>query len=287
MTPRDVLLALCPPVFWGIGFTLGKPAVEQFPPLFMMAMAYAAVAACLFRPRRGLRTAPGAMLAISAFAGSIQAGFIFNGLAALPAGTANLVLQSTVPFTILLAWAFGRERLNARRLAGIGVSLAGIVIIVGMPDSPDSVVPLLLVVVGAFSWSIGQTIARIAGRDDGRTVTGAIGFLAAPQCLILSLLLESGQWEAVRQADMWDWLALAGFVVLGFVIAYSVWYHLLRRFRVDQVIPFTLLMPVTGVISGALILEEAVTRAVLIGGAVIMGGLVIVVRTPERALAKG
>ncbi len=282
MAPRDILLALCPPVFWGFGFTLGKPAVEHFPPLFMMAMTYAAVAACLFRPARGFRTPIGPMLGIATFGGAIQAAFIFNGLAELPAGTANLVLQSAVPFAILCAWAFGKERLNAWRIAGIAVSLAGVVVIIGLPDSPDSVVPLLLVVAGALSWAVAQAIIRVAGEDDGRTVTGTIGLFAAPQCLLLSLLLESGQWDSVRAADRWDWLALVGFVVIGFVIPYSVWYHLLRRFRVDQVIPFSLLMPVTGVISGALLLEEQVTLAVLIGGTVIMAGLAIVVRTPTK-----
>ena len=43
MSPRTVLLALVPPVCWGAGFTIAKPAVEQFPPLFMMAMVYAAI----------------------------------------------------------------------------------------------------------------------------------------------------------------------------------------------------------------------------------------------------
>jgi O-acetylserine/cysteine efflux transporter len=287
MRPRDILLALCPPVFWGLGFTLGKPAVEHFPPLFMMAMTYAAVALCLFRPGRGLRTPIGAMLAIASLGGTIQAGFIFYGLAELPAGTANLVLQSSVPFAILCAWAFGKEQLNLRRLAGIAVALAGVVVILGMPESPESLGPLLLVVAGALSWAIAQAIIRVAGRDGGRMVTGTIGLIAAPQCLILSLLLETGQGDALRQAHAWDWLALAGFVVIGFVVPYSVWYHLVRRFRIDQVLPFSLLMPVTGVVSAAVLLGERVGMAVLIGGAVIIAGLAIVVRAPAPALAEG
>jgi O-acetylserine/cysteine efflux transporter len=65
------------------------------------------------------------------------------------------------------------------------------------------------------------------------------------------------------------------------VIAYSLWYGLLRRYRVDQVIPFTLLMPVAGVICGGVLLGERVSLMELLGGAVILAGLSIVIWSKE------
>src|SRR2546430_297162 len=47
MSLRDVLLALIPPVCWGIGFAVAKPAVAQFPPLFMMFAIYSCIALAL------------------------------------------------------------------------------------------------------------------------------------------------------------------------------------------------------------------------------------------------
>jgi len=47
VTLRDIFLALVPPVCWGVGFTVAKPAVAQFPPLFMMAVVCGAVAPVL------------------------------------------------------------------------------------------------------------------------------------------------------------------------------------------------------------------------------------------------
>ncbi|MGH6960903.1 MAG: hypothetical protein ACREE7_10495 [Dongiaceae bacterium] len=56
MNPRDILLATFPPVLWGVGFTFAKPAVEHFPPLFMIAIVYAVTALALLRPGKGCRT---------------------------------------------------------------------------------------------------------------------------------------------------------------------------------------------------------------------------------------
>ena len=61
------------------------------------------------------------------------------------------------------------------------------------------------------------------------------------------------------------------------MLAYAIWYGLLRRHRVDQVIPFSLLMPVVGVLSGMLLLGEKITLNELGGGAVVMAGLAVVI----------
>ena len=59
-----------------------------------------------------------------------------------------------------------------------------------------------------------------------------------------------------------------------------IWYHLLGRFRVDQVTPFLLLMPPLGVMAGAVFLGEHISLPVILGAAVIIAGLAVIVRTP-------
>ena len=57
MTRRQILLALLPPLFFGTGFTIAKPAVAHFPPLFMMLMVYGGIAiAMLLTPGHRLKT---------------------------------------------------------------------------------------------------------------------------------------------------------------------------------------------------------------------------------------
>ncbi len=278
MKPRDIALALAAPILWGVGFTFAKPALAQFPPMLMMVMIYVATTFLLIGRWRRLRTPLWAMLVIGACGGAVQSILIFSGLSHLPASTAVLVVQSQVPFAVLCAGVIGKERLSAARLVGIAIAIGGVALIAGAPEATSDYPSLLLVVLGALVWAAAQALIRTFGRDDGPTTTGMIGLVSAPLALAGSLLFESGQWESVQTATSADWGALAVVFLLGYLLAYSAWYQVLAKYRVDQVTPFILLMPIAGVITGTLALGEALTARVLIGGAIILVGLWIVVR---------
>jgi len=287
MKPRDIALALAAPILWGVGFTFAKPALQQFPPMLMMVMIYVATSAMLLGRKRP-RTPLWPMLVIGACGGALQSILIFSGLSHLPASTAVLVVQSQVPFALLCAWFIGKERLSAARLIGIAIAVAGVALIAGAPETVSDYPSLLLVVLGALAWAASQALVRVYGRDDGPTTTGMIGLVSAPLALAGSLLSEQGQWEALRTATPSGWGSLAVLFLLGYVLAYSAWYRVLGRYRVDQVTPFILLMPIAGVITSALALGEELTARVLVGGAVILIGLWIVVRVaaaPASAVA--
>jgi O-acetylserine/cysteine efflux transporter len=285
MKPRDIALALAAPILWGVGFTFAKPALAQFPPMLMMVIIYLATSTLLLGRRRRPRTPPWTLLLIGACGGAVQSILIFSGLAHLPASTAVLVVQSQVPFAVLCAWAIGKEQLSAARLIGIAIAIGGVALIAGAPEAVSDYPSLLLLVLGALVWAMAQALIRAYGRDDGPTTTGMIGLVSAPLALAGSLLFERGQWESVRTATPAHWGALALVFLLGYVLAYSAWYQVLGRYRVDQVTPFILLMPVAGVITAALALGEALTARALIGGAIILAGLWIVVRVPPATVA--
>lgn len=285
MKPRDIALALAAPILWGVGFTFAKPALQQFPPMLMMVMIYAATSALLLRRRSRPRTPLWALLLIGACGGAVQSILIFSGLARLPASTAVLVVQAQVPFALLCAWFIGRERLSAARLAGIAIAIGGVALIAGAPEAVDNYPSLVMVVVGGLFWAVAQALTRAYGRDDGPTTTAMIGLVSAPLALIGSLLFESGQLEALQTATPAHWGALALVFLLGYVLAYSAWYQVLGRYRVDQVTPFILLMPIAGVITGAVALGETLAMRVLVGGGVILLGLWIVVRVAPSPTA--
>jgi O-acetylserine/cysteine efflux transporter len=276
--PRDIALAMAAPVLWGVGFTFAKPALAQFPPMLMMVMIYVATTFLLIGRRRRLRTPLWAMLVIGACGGAVQSILIFSGLSHLPASTAVLVVQSQVPFAVLCAWLIGKERLSAARLMGIAIAIGGAALIAGAPEATSDYPSLLLVVLGALVWAAAQALIRTFGRDDGPTTTGMIGLVSAPLALAGSLLFEGGQRESIQTATSADWGALALVFLLGYLLAYSAWYQVLGKYRVDQVTPFILLMPIAGVITGALALGEALSARVLTGGAIILVGLWILVR---------
>jgi O-acetylserine/cysteine efflux transporter len=223
------------------------------------------------------------MFAIAAFGGAMQSGLIFAGLNRLPASTAILVVQSQVPFAILSAWVIGGEKPDLRRLFGIAIVLLGIVLIAGAPEGVKALDALALVLLGTLSWGISQALVRALGRDDGPTTIGAMTLYAAPQLLVASLFLETGQLESLRTATVDVWVAVLVLAIGGYVVAYSIWYGLMKRYRVDQATPFALLMPLVGVLAGAILLGEHLSLWIALGGIVVLGGLALTLREPPRA----
>ena len=108
---------------------------------------------------------------------------------------------------------------------------------------------------------------------------------SAPQALVASLLLERGQLELLAQATAGDWIGLVIMALVGFAGGYILWYKLLVRNRIDQLLPFTLLMPPVGVATGVLWFGEPLYASLVAGGAVILLGLAIVVWPSRRRAA--
>src|SRR6266446_10724043 len=200
MTRRDIALGSLPPALWAITYVIAKPATAHFPPIFLVAMVYALTAAMLVRPWRRWRTPFLRLLACATFGGAVQSALIYCGIARVPASMTILVVQSQVPFAVLAAWALGQERLNLRRLAGIAVAVAGIALVVGLPDAVGETWGLILIILGTASWGAAQALIRAGSRDSGGELMGAIALVAAPQLLVLSLVLESGQVAALTRA---------------------------------------------------------------------------------------
>jgi O-acetylserine/cysteine efflux transporter len=139
-------------------------------------------------------------------------------------------------------------------------------------------------IIGAGVWGFGQVLVKKLSRDAGLPLLRAISLHAVPQCLLASLLLEGGQWEAIRSANALQWAGFLSFSVVGFFCGYVLWYSVLSRNRIDEVTPYVLLMPVVGVFAAVLVLGERLTAPNLIGGAIVMLGVAIVsgLRLPDR-----
>lgn len=284
MPTRDLALAVLVQVLWGVGFAMAKPAVAHFPPLVMMSIAYLVTTVVLLPGAwRRIRTPWPRLALIALLAATVQGALIFNGLKALPASTATLLIQLQVPFAVLCAWAIGRDRPDARRLAGIAVALAGVLLVAGAPAAAAGW-PALLVTLGSLSWAGGQALMQVLARDAGRVLTAGIAISAVPQLLLASALTEHGQVTALLTASTSQWAAVLTFSLGGFALAYTIWYGLLLRHPMDRVAPFMLLMPVIGVAFSALALGERPSGQELAGGAVILAGLALVVlRRPVGA----
>ena len=100
-----------------------------------------------------------------------------------------------------------KERPSKKNIFGIFVAFIGIVILSGAPNLQGKTMGVILVLSGAFTWSLGQVIAKpVSEKLNGIILTAWLGILSAPQLLIASHLIEGNVIRNILSADYKAWL---------------------------------------------------------------------------------
>ncbi|MBI3452694.1 MAG: EamA family transporter [Rhodospirillales bacterium] len=280
----DLLIALLIMMIWGFNFVVAKWGLAYMPPIFLMALRFAAVAAILLPFARIPRAKLREIFFLSVTLGCVHFSLMFMGLTGVNAGAAAIAIQLQVPFAAILAAIFFGDKLGWRRALGMAAAFAGIVVLAGEPRLTGHTGSLLLVIAASFMWAVTNIQIKHMGSVDGFALSAWMSLFAVPQLLIVSALLESGQIEALLHIAWPAAGVILYMAVIVTVVSYGMWYHLLRNYSVNQAMPFTLLVPVFGVMSGVLLLDEPFTWRLVAGGLATLAGVgIIVVRRPRLA----
>jgi len=282
----DIILAISVPVIWGLGFTLAKVAfvLSDFPPILLIAFRFALttlVLLWLVKPPFGYMHR---IFWISVVSATVQYALTFTGLDGLNASTAIIVVQLEFPFMVIMAAVVFKDHLSWSQIAGIALAFSGIIMIAGQPQLQDDLLPVFLVIGGAFTWAVGQImIKKLGGQVGGFTLIAWVAAFATPQLFFASWLFEEGQIQAIRTMN---WIGWAVVVYLGLVmtaLGYSIWYHLLGKFRISQVGPFLLLLPVTSIAGSVLLLDEQLSKIEFVGAIIVISSVWIITRRTSSA----
>lgn len=278
MPLRHVALALLVVAIWGFNFVVIKLSVDALPPLLAAALRFlcAAVPLVLFiRPPK----VPWWLVILFGFAFGVGL-YAFLNLAlawGMPAGLSSLVLQVQAFFTMALAFLLLGERPNRFQLMGAAIAFAGIAVIGFERLAGAALWPLVMTLMAALCWGLANVLTKKAGKVDAVAFT-VWGALVVPLPLLgLSLLVEGP--AAVRDAlAHFDWRDAGLIAFLAYpatLLGMAIWSWLLGRHPASTVAPFTLLVPITGLLSGHLILGETITPLEIAGGALVIAGLIV------------
>ena len=290
MTRKDGLLALLVVVVWGLNFVVIKLGLHNMPPLMLAGLRFMLVAfpALLFvsRPAIPLRLLLGYGLTIS-FG---QFAFLFCAIGlGMPAGLASLVLQAQAFFTIILgAFVFG-ERLQGKQLAGIALAIFGVLVLVegSLGGEHVPLVGFMLTLAAALSWACGNIFnKKIMSLVVWSALIPVLPFMLA------SLLIDGPQTmlASLQHIDLLTILSLLYLAFIATIVGYGIWGSLLGRYETWRVAPLSLLVPVVGMASAALLLGETLSGLQLTGAVLIMAGLYINVfglRLVRPGMARG
>lgn len=276
MKPIDVLPAIAVAVIWGMGFIVAKAAMSHFSPILLMALRFSLTAFCLawfFPPPRRLFKQ---LFWIALVSAALQYSLTFNGVRGIDASTAALLVQLEVPFGLLLAWLVLGDRISLQQGCGILVAFAGAVLIIGEPRLSGHLIYAFLVVGGAFTWAVGQIMIKKLGDIGGFRLISGVALFAAPQLFVASFIFERDQIAQIETASIGAWAAVAYLGLIMTALGYALWYRLLGRYSVNQVMPFLLLLPVSSVFGGIFFLGESLTTKIALGGCLAIFGVALI-----------
>jgi len=275
-------------VAWAMNVVVSKIAVASLgvPPLFYTVLRSVTVLAVLFPLL--LRGVPARLPLVLLLGFAITGGSFglqFVGLQTASPSAVGIVNLSGAPLTVLFAILFLGEEVGWRRALGMALALGGVGLAIGVPSETGDPVGL------GFAFA-GVLIGAFAAVFVKRLEVGAValqawaGLASLGVMLPASLMLESGQIQAVEAAP----LAVAACVLFAGVVvsvgAHSAYFRLFQRYDANLVVPLTLLTPLLTIAFGTLLTGDTIHWPLIVGGALALVGVAIIVVRPTRKLDK-
>jgi O-acetylserine/cysteine efflux transporter len=271
------MTALLVVTIWGGNFVAMRMGALEIPPYFLLGLRLTLASLALVWFLRSPRGIVVPLILIAATMTTIHFGLALIGLQFIDAGTGAIAMQTAVPFAALLAWILFREPLGWRRVFGMVVAFAGIVVLTGVPRIGARLDLLALMMLSAFFFSVATIQIKRLGPQDFMSLNGWISIFGALLAFAVSLIFETGQIEATLDARLATLAGIAYMALGASVFGQGLWYRLLPRYDTNQVMPFTLLVPVLGVLFGVLLLDETLTWRIAVGGLVTVAGVALIV----------
>lgn len=292
MPPSHLLLALAVVFVWGTNFVVIRWGLDGLPPFLFATLRFAlsALPWLLFIPRP---TAPWRKLAaFGVLLGVGQFGLLFLAIQGrISPGLASLVVQIQVFFTIGMSLVLMRERVRGFQVMGLLLALAGLGVIAAHLDATVTLLGLMLVIGAAFFWACANLVVKSLGPVNMLHFMVWSSAFAVPPLLVISVLTEGvpAITAALQGADAVVWGSVLWQALGNTLFGYGVWNWLLARHPAATVTPLALLVPVFGMGASALSLGEALPGWKLGAGALVLGGLAVIVLWPrlQSKLARG
>lgn len=278
MSLKHILLGVLTAFIWGINFVSIKMGYDVFTPFWLVTcrFVFCFFPFIFFVPRP--KTPWQQLLKISLFFWLGQFIFTFCGMyRGVPAGLTSVLLQSNVIFTALLAWILLKKKPSLQMSVSLSISLAGIVIIaldMGLGEG-DSWIGYAFLLLSSICVAIGNlSLKTPVGENILSVIVWCSLITFIPSCA-LALYFE-GWHQAVVIFENLN-LKVCGSVLftsyISTIVANFIWVYLMRHYEVTKVAPFTLMVPLFGILSSYLLLGEVLSPVIWVASSLVVGGL--------------
>jgi O-acetylserine/cysteine efflux transporter len=284
---RDFTLALVVCIVWAGNFLTSAHALQEIPPFLFSALRMIILALLLIAflkppPRQQWPR----LVAVALLNGALHFGTSLWALRmAGDLSSPAIVMQSYIPMSVLLAWAILGERFAWRTGSAIALSFAGVLVLGFDPLVLDHPASLAMMLFSALLIALGTVLMRGLSGIDGVSLQGWTAVIGIVPLLAISAAIEPGGFAALRDAHWSSWGSAVYSAVFASLIGHTLFFKLVQRHPVAQVMPYLLLTPVFAVALGILVWGDRPGANLWIGGAMVLGGvLAIALRARAKAL---
>jgi drug/metabolite transporter (DMT)-like permease len=281
-------------VLWSLAFAVAKVALHDCPPLLLL-MARFLLAGFVMLGLVALRKGeeqPGwrdlaCLVVIGIANNALYLGLGYVGLRTVSAGLGTLVVSANPVLTAVLAAIFLGERLTWQKLAGLALGIGGVGFIVAHRlshgGSGDSVAGLMFTFGALLSIVAGTILYKWLAPKGGLLLGNAVQNIAGG----LVLVPFAFSFESISEiVPSWRLLAsLFYLTVLGSIVGYLLWQHLIRQMGATAASAYHFVMPPLGVLFAWLLLGEHIALADVAGIVPVALGIYLVTRPAAPALA--
>lgn len=290
MKPRDIVDMLLVSAIWGGAFPLLRVATPAFGPVPLVGARLAIAAAVLLAVTGlgpALRSRAGVLLLLGVINTAVPFALFSYATLSITAGMASLLNATTPMFGALVAYFWLGERLTLLRTLGILIGFAGVGTLVWGQigaHAEGALAGILAGLVGAAMYGLSANFTRRLLLQIDPLTAAAGNVLGAA---IVTLPFAALQWPA-ESPGPGAWAAVATLAIVSTALAYLLYFRLMRTVGVSKAITVTFLIPVFGIVWGAIFLGEPVTPSLVAGCAVVLFGTGLAtgfIAPPARARA--
>jgi len=287
-----IALVLLVNALWGFNFVAAREGTLAFEPLTFITLRFAIVLVLLLP---FLRIVPGRtrqMLVIGLTMGVGHYAFMFYAIwLADSLASVAIAAQTTVPIATLLAILFLGERIRWPRALAIAASFAGVVVIVGAPAGPAGpgtagdgagTVAVLLTLVAAAAMAVATILMRRLEGVATFTLQAWIALAATLSCGAITFAVESPDLATLAAVPLASWWTPVYSAIGATIIGHGTLYWLLQRHPVNAVAPFITLSTLFAIGFGIVLLDDALTPRIVIGGLLTLAGVTVVAMRNAR-----
>ncbi|MBM3184451.1 MAG: O-acetylserine/cysteine exporter [Chlamydiae bacterium] len=269
---------------WGVSFTASKIALQTLPPIFLCFLRFAlsSIPFIFFVKRPPIALIKLALYGFLMFA--LQFSLLFSAMkAGITPALASVLLQCQAFFAIGLGIFFLKESYRLSQTIGALTSFLGIFLIASHIGGDITFLGLFFVLSAAAMWATGSLLVKKMEGGQGFPLVIWSSFLACPPLFLLSYFLETPE-VILKGLTNLSWLQFGSIFYVayfGTLTGFGLWNYLHRFYPLSKLAPFTLLVPIVGILSSVIAFNEPLPWWKITATLFILGGLCINVLTSK------